>query len=178
MQLWAGALEVCLLWLAAVHSSGRGPTLQEAAQLLVYSLLLYFVPLAAVLWQQHKGSDIAPSSSAAQATQRSDKGDLASGSKAASSFFESACCPCGAISTAAEPSQEDGSTQNQGQSQHLQIPAQQPAAVRAGQQPRQAPLMISVADLASAAQSPGSTLYTSAVRHTSMSTKVSHCALT
>jgi hypothetical protein len=173
-QLWAGAVEVGLIWLAAVQSSGRGPTLQEAAPLLVYSLLLYFAPLAAVYWQEHKEhekANLKASSSTAQAL-RSSKGDLASASTA-STDGDGSSRPDGAIKARAVPvtsSQQDSTRQQQGPGEHQHAPEQH-TAQRTGRQ-QTAPLMISVAGLARAAQARGPALYTSPVQHNTMSVKV------
>jgi hypothetical protein len=53
-QRWAGALEVVLVLVASGLASGRPPTRQEAPQFLVYSLIMYFVPLLVSRWQQQK----------------------------------------------------------------------------------------------------------------------------
>jgi hypothetical protein len=168
---------VALIWLAAVQSSGRGPTSQEAAQLLAYSLLLYSVPLCAVWWQQYKdGESTAIRAGGLLARSHDSKDDLTLGSKAASNQVPR-------CTAATKPSAKQGDVgrrtgeQKQGgqaaaQQQHAQgtpvPPLQQEQVV-----PKPAVLALSVADLVAAGRSRGSALYTSSLQHSRVSLKVS-----
>jgi hypothetical protein len=167
-QLWAGAVEVGLLWLAAVQSSRRGPHLQEGAQLLVYSLLLYLVPLAAVLWQQQKDGVQGVPSRAGRAGSTlahkpiHSKSDLASGSKPGTS------CPSGGTNKGAELTAQAG----EGRARHKGAHSEQ-AAVALQQHHQPALAAAAFAHATAPSQPRASTLYTSPLQHTCVSVKVS-----
>jgi hypothetical protein len=169
-QVWAGAVEVGLIWLAAVQSSGRGPTLQEAAQLLAYSLLLYLVPLAAVWWQQPRDSGGVSSRAGSTLPHKfsGSKDDLASGSGPGTCCASGATNKEGAVVT---------SQAREVRARHRVTQVDQPAGPLQQQQAQQQqhpPLLtMSVAELASATLAPGSALYTSPLQHSGMSVKVS-----
>jgi hypothetical protein len=55
MQLWVGLLEELLVLSATLLTAGRPPTCEEALQLVVYSLIMYFVPLIAAFRTRHTG---------------------------------------------------------------------------------------------------------------------------
>jgi hypothetical protein len=164
-QLWAGAVEVALIWLAAVQSSGRGPTVQEAAQLLAYSMLLYSVPLAAVWWQQYKDGECTASRAGSLLNHIHERRKVGPASGSITRSSKTDVC---STSTAAAPTAQV----QQSSSRHSARQEEEDSGVPQQQWQQPAAQTLSVAHVPTAAAPHRRALYTSPLQHTAMSAKV------